>query len=176
MTDDLRYPAGKYVPKEYSEEQKNEWLRDIKFLPQELERSIENLDKAQLETPYREVGWTVQQLVHHIADSHINAYVRFKCGLTEENPEIKTYDEKAWVTLKDVEVLPVNISVTLLHALHARWLAALEDLSESEWQQTIYHPEHKKEMTLWFLLGMYAWHGKHHVKHITALRERMGWK
>jgi len=174
-TEDLRYPAGKYQPQPFSEKQKENWLNDLKFLPQELELAIQNLDEAQLQTPYREGGWTVQQLVHHIADSHINAYVRFKLGLTENNPSIKPYEEKEWANLNDVNTVPINVSITMLHALHRRWVATLKALSDEQWQRTVFHPEQKKEMTLWFLLGMYAWHGKHHVKHITALRERNSW-
>jgi len=174
-TEDLRYPTGKYQPQPFSEKQKENWLNDLKFLPQELELAIQNLDEAQLQTPYREGGWTVQQLVHHIADSHINAYVRFKLGLTENNPSIKPYEEKEWANLNDVNTVPINVSITMLHALHRRWVATLKALSDEQWQRTVFHPEQKKEMTLWFLLGMYAWHGKHHVKHITALRERNSW-
>lgn len=175
MTDDLRYPTGKYFPQPFSEEQKTNWLRDLKQLPQELEYAIQNLDEAQLQTPYREGGWTVHQLVHHIADSHMNAYQRMKLALTEDNPTIKTYQEKEWVKLRDAEILPINISVTLLHALHLRWVTAIENLSQQEWEKNVFHPDHKKEMSVWFLLGMYAWHCKHHVRHITALREKMGW-
>ena len=175
MSDDLRYPMGKYLPQPFSHEQKEKWLLDIKFLPEELELSIQNLDVHQLHTPYREGGWTVQQLVHHVADSHANAYIRFKLGLTENNPAIKPYEEKDWAKLNDVEALPINVSLTLLHALHQRWVAAIKDLSEDQWERTVYHPEHKINMSLWYLLGMYAWHGKHHVKHINALRERRGW-
>ncbi len=175
MSDDLRYPVGKYEPKPYSDEQKELWLADLKFLPHELELAVQNLDQRQLNTPYREGGWRVQQLVHHVADSHINAYIRFKLGLTEDNPPIKPYEEKDWANLADVDALPINISLTLLHALHLRWVAAIKDITPEQWQRTVYHPEHKKEMTLWHLLGMYAWHGKHHTAHITALRERMRW-
>lgn len=173
--EDLRYPTGRYQPQPFSEKQKENWLNDLKFLPQELELAIQDLDEAQLQTPYREGGWTVQQLVHHVADSHINAYTRFKLGLTEDNPTIKPYEEKEWAMLNDVNAVPINVSITLLHALHRRWAATLINLSDEQWQRTVFHPEQKKEITLWFLLGMYAWHGKHHVKHITALRERNGW-
>ena len=172
---DERFPIGKYETAPFSAKQVADWLNDIRFLPQALETSILNLDAAQLETPYREGGWTVKQLVHHVADSHMNAYIRFKLGLTEDNPPIKPYEEKAWAELADVEALPINISLTLLHALHARWVTALASLSDAQWQRTVYHPEHKREMTLFFLLGMYAWHSRHHVAHVTALRERMGW-
>ncbi len=175
MSEDIRYPIGKYLLQTFSNKQKEEWLLDLRFLPDELEAAIINLDEAQLHTPYREGGWTVHQLVHHVADSHINAYMRFKLALTEDNPTIKTYEEKSWAKLPDVIALPVNISLTLLHALHQRWVTAIKDLTEDEWQKTIFHPEHKKQMSLWELLGMYAWHGKHHVQHIIALRERKGW-
>ena len=135
-----------------------------------------NLDEAQLATPYREGGWTVQQLVHHVADSHINAYCRFKLALTEDNPVIKPYDEKLWAETNDVHKLPINISLTLLHALHLRWHETLKYISDNDWNnKTIYHPEHKKVIRLWTLLGLYAWHGRHHVAHITSMRERMKW-
>ena len=175
MSSDPRYPIGQYEPQPFSEKQKKEWLLDLRFLPEELERSILNLDAAQLQTPYREGGWTVQQVVHHVADSHLNAYTRFKLGLTEEKPVIKPYEEKEWALLPDNESIPVNVSVTLLYALHQRLIAAIQDLTEEQWKRSIVHPEHGKEMTLWFLLGMYAWHGRHHTAHITSLREQRGW-
>jgi hypothetical protein len=175
MSQDPSYPIGKYEPQPFSEEQKEIWLNDIKYLPELLEHSILNLDAAQLDTHYREGGWTVQQLVHHVADSHMNAYIRFKLGLTEDNPTIKPYEEKLWAELNDVKKLPINISLTLLHALHKRWYEAIKNLSEQQWQRTVFHPESKKTITLWHFLGLYAWHGKHHVAHITRLRERNGW-
>ncbi|HEY4062206.1 MAG TPA: putative metal-dependent hydrolase [Puia sp.] len=174
-TTDLRYPIGQYESRPFSEQQKQEWLNDIKFLPQLLENTILNLDEPQLQTPYREGGWTVQQVVHHVADSHMNAYCRFKLGLTEDNPAIRPYEEKLWADLNDVVNIPVNISITLLYALHTRWYAAISDLTLKQWERPVFHPEHKKEMTLWYLLGMYAWHGKHHVAHIVSLRERNNW-
>ena len=176
MTLDLRYPIGEYQPQPFSIEKKIEWLADIKFLPLQLEQAVLNLDEAQLQTPYREGGWTIQQLVHHVADSHINAYCRFKLAMSEENPTIKTYEEKIWAEMNDVQKLPINISLTLLHALHARWHEAIKHVSDKDWNnRTIYHPEQKKVIRLWTLLGMYAWHGKHHVAHINTLRERMKW-
>ena len=175
MSDDLKYPIGKFAPQPFSHKQKEEWLLDIKFLPEELEMAITNLDAQQLQTPYREGGWTVQQLVHHVADSHMNAYIRFRLGLTENNPTIKPYEEKEWALLADVNTVPINVSLTLLHALHQRWYATIKDLREDQWERTVFHPEQKKEMSLWMLLGLYAWHGKHHVKHITSLRERNSW-
>lgn len=175
MTEDLRYPIGKYQTKTFSEEQKKKWLTDIIYLPSELETSIQNLDEAQLLTPYREGGWTIKQVVHHVADSHINAYCRFKLGLTEDKPVIRPYEEQEWALLDDVNKIPLNVSLTLLHALHIRWHAAIENLDERQWQRTIFHPASNREMTLWFLLGMYVWHGHHHTAHIKKLRERMGW-
>lgn len=172
---DPRYPIGKYQPQPFSEQQKQEWLNDIKFLPLALENAILNLDASQLETPYRDGGWTVKQVVHHVADSHMNAYCRFKLGLTEDNPTIKPYEESLWANLKDTQNTPVNISITLLHALHARLYEVLINITDEEFNRTVFHPEYKKEMTLWYLLGMYAWHSKHHTAHVTSLRERMNW-
>lgn len=173
---DPRYPIGQYEARPFSVETKVEWLADIKFLPVMLENAVANLDEAQLHTPYREGGWTVHQLVHHIADSHINAFCRFRLGLTEDNPVIKPYDENAWVQLYDVEKLPINISITLLYALHARMYEMLKYVTDDEWNNhTVFHPEHKRTMRLWYVLGMYAWHGKHHLAHITTLREQKGW-
>lgn len=176
MQTDERYPIGKYEPKPYSEAQKTEWLNAIYALPEELERVVQTLDDAQLNTPYREGGWTVKQLIHHIADSHMNAYIRFKLGLTEDKPIIKPYEEKAWALSADNETVPVNISLTLLHALHRRWYAAIEHLTQSDFERVVIHPQQGREMSLWLLLGLYAWHGKHHTAHITTLKERMRWQ
>lgn len=172
---DIRYPIGEYITQPFAEKLFSEWLIDIKNLPQHLENAVQNLDEVQLNTPYRDGGWTVKQLVHHIADSHMNAYVRFKLGLTETNPVIKPYEEKLWAEMADTKNLPINISLTLLHALHARWYEILKNMNRSDLDRTVFHPEHKKEMTLWYLLGMYSWHSRHHVAHITALREREKW-
>ena len=172
---DPRYPIGQYEPQPYSEKLKQEWLNDIKFLPTTLENAILNLDASQLNTPYRDGGWTVSQLVHHVADSHINAYCRFRLALTEDNPTIRPYDEKLWANLADVDSVPMNVSITLLHAIHSRLHATIKDLSDDDWNRTVFHPEHKKTFTLWYLLGSYAWHGKHHVAHITTLRDQKNW-
>lgn len=172
---DLRYPIGRYEPQPFSEKLKEDWLNDIKFLPQLLENAVINLDESQLLTPYREEGWTVQQVTHHVADSHMNGYIRCKLALTEDNPTIRPYEEKLWANLSDVENIPINISITLLYALHTRWHSVLSDLTIHDWQRKLFHPEANKEMTIWYLLGNYAWHGKHHVAHITSLRERNDW-
>jgi hypothetical protein len=172
---DERYPIGKYEPQPFSNDRKNQWLQDLRILPDQLEQSILNMDEKQLDIPYREGGWTIRQLIHHVADSHINAYIRFKLALTEDNPTIKPYDQEAWVALDDVQSVPINISLTLLHALHTRWYAALRNLPDDSWQRTVFHPEQKKNISLWYLLGSYAWHGKHHVAHVNRLRESRGW-
>ena len=177
---DLRYPIGKESDQKefeiaFNEPLKNALINDIKNLPSFLEFSIQDLDASQLETPYRPGGWTIHQLVHHIADSHINAYTRFKLGLTEDNPIVKPYNQEAWADLSDTKKLPVNVSVTMLHSLHARWAQILEDITESQWQRTVYHPERKIKITLWELLKSYAWHSRHHVAHINNLRKRMNW-
>ncbi|MEO6837439.1 MAG: YfiT family bacillithiol transferase [Ginsengibacter sp.] len=176
----LRYPIGKEneqeeYTSEFNEALKSSLINDIKFLATSLEFAIQNLDAQQLETPYRPNGWTIQQLVHHIADSHLNAYTRFKLGLTEDNPVIKPYDQEAWANLSDTKKLPVNISITLLHALHLRWCQCLNDMSETQWYRTICHPERKVDISLWDLLKSYAWHSRHHLAHINRLRERMKW-
>jgi uncharacterized damage-inducible protein DinB len=175
MTLDPRFPIGKYEPQPYSEELKKKLLLDLQFLPEGIERAIQNLDEAQLNTPYRLDGWTVKQLVHHVADSHMNAYIRFKLGLTEDNPVIKPYEEKEWANLADNVLVPINVSITLLHALHIRWVATIKDLTDEQWNRNVFHPASKREMTLWFLLGLYAWHSNHHIAHITALRENRNW-
>lgn len=172
---DPRYPIGHYEPRPYSEAQKKQWLVDLAQLPNMVETAILNLDEAQLHTPYREGGWTVHQLVHHIADSHINAFCRIKLTLSENNPTIKTYEEKDWVQQADVILLPVNVSITLLHALHIRMHTLMSQVKGDEWNKTYIHPESGKQFTLWYLLGNYAWHGRHHVAHINNLRERLGW-
>ena len=175
MSIDPRYPIGKYEPKPYSEAQKQAWLLDLQFLPEALERAINNLDQTQLDTPYRDGGWTVRQLVHHVADSHMNAYIRFKLGLTEDKPTIKPYEEQEWALLADNQEVPINVSLTLLHALHLRWVATIKQLTEEQWNRLVVHPAANREMSLWFLLGLYAWHGNHHVAHVTTLRENKNW-
>lgn len=175
MGETFSYPIGQFQPKPFSEDLKEEWLADIKFLPAAVENAILNLDEAQLETPYREGGWTVQQVVHHLADSHMNAYCRFKLGFTENNPTIKPYDQDAWGKTSDVDSVPVNVSTTLLHALHHRMHVLIQSFTIHDFEKTVFHPEHQTQISLWDLLGTYAWHGKHHVAHITRLRERKEW-
>ncbi len=178
----LQYPIGKFADQpladqlKYSEEVKVKLIRDIKFLPTLMESAVENLDAEQLHTAYRPAGWTIHQVVHHVADSHMNAYIRCKLALTEENPVIKPYDEAAWAMLSDTTNLPVNVSLTLLHALHARWAKLLANITEDEWDRTVYHPQHQQTYSLWYLLGTYSWHGKHHAgsHQLTARQDGLG--
>jgi hypothetical protein len=173
---DARYPIGKFEAQPYSDELKRNWINDIRFLPNDIELAIQSFDEYQLDMPYREGGWTVKQLVHHIADSHMNAFIRFKLALTEDNPTIKPYEEAEWAKLPDTFNVPVNVSVTLLHALHRRWTVINENISEEQFQnRSVFHPEHQKQMSLWHLLGMYAWHSRHHLAHIKNLKEQKGW-
>lgn len=170
LSTDPRYPIGKYQPQPYSETVLRQWLSDLKNLPADLEHAVQQLDEAQYNTPYREGGWTIRQVVHHLADSHMNAFIRFKLALTEDEPTIKPYDEKSWVETADVKNMPANFSLTLLHALHARWYELARGLDKAGWERTYFHPGQKKLNTLWHTLGLYAWHGKHHVAHITGAR------
>lgn len=174
--EDLSYPIGKYTEQPFSQQLLQERLLDIETLPKALEYAIINLDAAQLEVPYRPEGWNSRQVVHHVADSHMNAYIRFKLGLTEVNPTVKPYDEAQWALLSDSIIIPLNVSLTLLHALHTRWLQLLKTIKEEEWNRTVFHPEKNKKMTLWYLLGLYSWHGRHHTAHINHLRDRQGWR
>jgi uncharacterized damage-inducible protein DinB len=139
-----------------------------------MRRAVAGLRADQLDTPYREGGWTVRQVVHHVSDSHLNAYIRFKWALTEAAPTIKPYDETAWATLPDSLLTPVEISLTLLESLHARWTVLLRSLTAEDFQRTFNHPQSGPHDVDW-LLGLYSWHGNHHMAHITALRERMNW-
>lgn len=175
MSEDLKYPIGKFKPTDYTAENLTAAIADIAFLPEDLERALAQLDEWQLQTPYREGGWTVHQLVHHIADSHMNAFIRIKLALTEDHPTLKAYDENVWSELPDVQQAPVNISVTLLHALHRRWVLLLKNIYPADLEKTIFHPVSQRDMSVWFLITLYAWHGKHHVAHINSLRIRNQW-
>jgi len=173
---DLRYPIGKFkVPSSVSEEERMEHLRNITLTPKRLRDAVSGLDDRQLGTPYREGGWTVRQVVHHVADSHINAYVRFKLAWTEQEPTIKTYEEKLWAESEDARTAPVETSLKLIESLHARWVVFLTSLSPADFGRKFVHPENGP-MSLDALLALYSWHGRHHEGHITGLRERMGWK
>lgn len=172
---DPRYPIGRFTPPaELTPSLRAVQIQTLRELPERLRVAVDGLTSTQLDTPYREGGWTVRQLVHHVADSHANSYVRFKLALTEDWPTIKPYDEAAWARLADSATLPADISLLLVAALHARWVALLESLGEAEFQRGYVHPESGRQ-TLGLALALYAWHSLHHTVHVTRLREQHGW-
>jgi uncharacterized damage-inducible protein DinB len=172
---DARYPIGKFsYDGNLTENQKGTFLDEIAQTPARLRAAVKGLSSDQLDTPYRPGGWTVRQVVHHVPDSHLNAYVRFKLALTEDVPTIKPYAEDRWAELADTKATPVEVSLTLLDSLHDRWVRLLRALTTEEWKRTFRHPD-LGPMTLEKTLAIYAWHGQHHVAHITALRERESW-
>lgn len=174
--DQLKYPIGKYKrPEIIAPSQLSEWIDEIEILPGRLKKAVVGLSQMQLETPYREGGWTVRQVVHHVPDSHMNAYIRFKWSLTEDKPTIKPYFEDKWAELDDAQNAPVDVSISLLEALHRRWVLLLRSMSPTDFKRTFIHPDHGKEMSLEHIAGMYAWHGQHHLAHIQRLKERMKW-
>lgn len=172
---DLRYPIGQFKPEPFSATAKDKWVNDIKNLPEELEAAVHNLTEAQLNTPYREGGWTLNQVVHHLTDSHMNSFITFKLGLTENNPTALPYNEKSFATLADVIQVAPGISVNIVHYLCYRWYTLLQNMSEGDFNRTIVHPELGGKMNLWTFWGMCVWHGKHHIAHITSLREEKKW-
>jgi uncharacterized damage-inducible protein DinB len=175
MMADLRYPIGKFhFEGPLSEQQQRDALDSIARTPANLNAAIQGLTEAQIDTPYRPGGWTVRQVVHHMPDSHLNAYVRFKLALTENDPTIKPYAEDRWAELADTKSTPVEVSLSLLESLHDRWMRLLRSLTPEDWKRTFLHPE-MGPMTLEKTLALYAWHGQHHVAHVTALRERNAW-
>ena len=172
---DLRYPVGRFQPPaEITEHDRTGWIGEIEALPRQLNAAVADLRATQLDTPYRPGGWTVRQVVHHLADSHINSYVRFRLAMTEDLPTIKPYNEAAWADLADAKIARVEVSVHLLESLHARWVVLLRSFSSTDMARKFVHPE-RGEMSLETALGLYAWHGRHHVAHIKSLREREGW-
>ncbi|MBW8687689.1 YfiT family bacillithiol transferase [Chitinophaga rhizophila] len=172
----LKYPIGRFeAPATISVHSLKGYITDIRYLPSLIEIVVQSLDEAQLATPYRPGGWTVAQVVHHLVDSHTQALTRFKWALTEDNPTIKAYDEAAWAELPDVFKTPVNVSMTLLHALHARWVNLMENLTDEQWERTFVHPESKKTISLRTMAATYSWHGKHHLAHVEKLKERNNW-
>ena len=172
---DARYPIGKFhFDGTLSEEQRASFINDIEHAPSAMRAAVNDLTPQQLDTPYREGGWTVRQVVHHVPDSHVNAYVRFKLALTEDEPTIKPYAEDRWARLADTQCTPVEVSLALLESLHSRWVRLLRSLKPEDWKKTFRHPE-IGVVSLERNLASYAWHGKHHVAHITELRKRMGW-
>ena len=174
MSTDLRYPVGEFtMPAPVTAALRAEAIAAITVLPVKMRDAVRGLSDTQLDTPYRPGGWTVRQVVHHVGDSHINAFVRLKLALTESNPTVKPYDEKAFANLPD-QRLPIDVSLSLLDGLHARWAAVLNTLTPEHVARPLYHPE-IGAITIDYLVLTYGWHSRHHVAHITRLREREGW-
>jgi DinB family protein len=174
---DLRYPIGKFeAPTAYTAEMRTGFIDDIERTPAALRKAVGGLAAKQLDTPYRLGGWTVRQVVHHVPDSHLNAYVRTKLALTEDEPTIKPYAEARWAELIDGRTGSPETSLSLLEAVHTRWTMLLRSLKPNDHARTLHHPEHPGILTIDWILALYAWHGRHHVAHITSLREREGWR
>lgn len=173
--EDPRFPIGKFsYSGPMSAVQKAKCLDDIEQTPSRMRAAVAELSDAQLDAPYRDGGWTVRQVVHHVPDSHMNSYVRFKLAMTEVNPTIKPYAENLWAELPEAKTAPIEISLSLLEGLHRRWMLMLRELKPEDWQRTFQHPD-LGAVSLEKNLALYSWHGRHHVAHITRLRERMGW-
>jgi uncharacterized damage-inducible protein DinB len=174
--DDVRYPVGKFDRRDrLTPGERSAMIEAVAEAPARMRDAVRSLDAAKLDAPYREGGWTVRQVVHHVPDSHMNAYLRFKWALTEERPTIKPYDEAEWAKLSDSQDTPVETSLTMLEALHDRWVRLMRKMTDADFKRVLLHPEHAGEMTLDSMLGLYEWHGRHHVGHVTALRKRSGW-
>ena len=172
---DPRYPIGKFnYEGPPSEEQRKKLIEDIAQTPAALRAAVKGLSAEQIETPYRDGGWTVRQVVHHVPESHMNAYIRFKLALTEDEPTIKPYEEDRWAKLSDVQSTPLDVSLSLLELLHDRWVRVLKSIRPEEWKRSFKHPQ-LGVVPLEKNLCLYSWHGRHHVAHITELRKRMSW-
>ncbi len=177
MTTDPRYPIGPFqYDGKATPEARSRRIAEIAQAPVALRAAVKGLTRKQWDTPYREGGWTVRQVVHHVPDSHLNAYVRFKLALTEDTPTIKPYDQERWAELADTRTVAPEVSLALLDAVHERWVALLKSMTPADWQRAYHHPEYNRRIALDEVLALYAWHGRHHAAHITALREREGWK
>jgi uncharacterized damage-inducible protein DinB len=175
LSTDLRFPTGTFqFDPDVSSQKRQAAIAAIREAPASLRSAVHGLDETQLNTPYRDGGWTVRQVVHHVPESHMNAFMRFKLALTEDNPTIKPYNENAWANLDDVVRVPIATSLTLLDALHERWVALLEVMTAADFARPLVHPD-MGPLTLDFLLQLYAWHGRHHASHVTALRARRNW-
>lgn len=176
MSEDLRYPVSKFVmPTVWNGDSIAEWRRDLAELPSRMRAAIAGLTDAQLDTPYRDGGWTVRQAVHHVADSHMNAYCRFRLALTEDTPTIKPYLEARWAELADARTMPVAPSLEIIDGVHARLLGLIDAMTPDQWQRGFVHPEHGRTMTLGQTAALYSWHSRHHVAHINNLRTRNKW-
>jgi len=176
MSIEMRYPLGKFTPPQGLDLAViRRQIPVLASLPGALRQAVEGLDDVQLDTPYRDGGWTVRQLVHHVADSHMHASARTRYALTDNGTTIMGYDEAVWAELIDARTLPVEPSLQILDGLHRRWVALLDALSEAQWQHEYLHPQYQSRWPLWKVLALYEWHGRHHTAHITELRRREGW-
>lgn len=176
MSDELRYPIGKFVaPDELDPALIAGPIRELMALPERMREAVNGLDDEQLDTPYREGGWTLRQVVHHVADSHMHAYMRTKFALTEESPAIKAYEESDWADLPDARSLPPAPSLAILDGVHRRWVSLLETLDPTEWERPYFHPQYQVLWPVWRVVALYAWHSRHHVAQITELRRRKNW-
>src|SRR5215831_841772 len=174
---DLRYPVGQFEwPKTVSREEREQHIGEIAAAPARFRAAVQGFDDHQLDTPYRDGGWTVRQVVHHFADSHMNAYVQFRLAITEEGPTVKPYDEAKWAELIDARTMPVEVSLRLIESLHERWVTLLRSCSDADFARILHHPEYAGTVRLDTYLAQYGWHCRHHAAHITGLRGRMGWK
>ena len=174
--EESKYPIGKYnIPANISDIDVDDHIRTIKDFPGKLKNLIENWSDTQLDTPYRKGGWTVRQLINHIADSHMNSFIRFKLALTEDNPTIKTYDEAKWAELQDSFTIEIKPALQILKGLHKRWVYELKSLTNKEFESTFFHPEHNRNITLRESLAFYAWHCSHHYAHLENLKKEKGW-
>ena len=174
LMEELKYPIGKFVePESYTGEQRAAWIRELEEFPSRLRAAVERLPDDVLDTPYRPGGWTVRQVVHHVADSHMNCYVRFKLALTEDAPVIKPYKEALWANLPEASHAPVSMSLDLLESIHIRLVAMLKNMQASEWDRTYFNPESKRDWKLGSVLALYAWHGKHHLAHVGLVTGRL---
>lgn len=172
----LRFPVGRFEAKPaLSSAERDALIGEIAALPAQLRDAVSGLSDEQLDTPYRPEGWTVRQVVHHVPDSHLNSYIRFKWTLTEDTPTIKAYEQGDWAELEEGRTGPVEMSLALTDALHVRWVAMLHAMSGDDWGRELRHPEHDGSLSLDWMLQLYAWHGGHHVAHINSLRSRQGW-
>ena len=172
----LRYPIGKFIaPEIYSNDYLITKIAEIASFPERLKKEVRHLTEEQLETPYRQDGWTVRQVIHHCADSHMNCLIRIKWALTEDNPTIKFYHEKRWSELNDSLKMPIQPTLSLLEGLHFRMAYLMNSLTESDLEKTFIHPENNTQFKIKEIIGIYAWHGNHHLSHITALKKKKGW-
>jgi hypothetical protein len=176
VTEDLRYPIGQFrYEGEPDQRRREQWIDEIAATPANLRAVVAGLSPHQLDTPYRDKGWTVRQVVHHLPDSHLNAYTRIKLALTEDVPVIKPYEEALWAELPDGRAAPIELSLNLLESLHHRWVLLLRQLNPADFRRRFVHPQHGRPIELQETLALYAWHGRHHVAHIASLRRRMAW-